>query len=194
VVALIVKDGPLAGRRFEIESRAVIGRKLGDIVLEDTEASRRHAEIRAGADGVVIEDLDSTNGTWVNGERIHESRRLAGGDSIRIGQTTFELEAPASDRTAVAAIPEVTGPPPTVSAERIAAVPAPPLAVPAPAPAAVAAPTAPPPSPFDPSVATTPRRRRGSRIASRIPAATLLTLAAIVGTAVALIAYFALRG
>ena len=75
----------------------VLGRDIGaGIVVDDANVSRRHAEIRVTPDGphlvARLKDLTSTNGTWVNGERI-TSVRLASDDRITIGQTTFTYHA-----------------------------------------------------------------------------------------------------
>jgi len=56
-------------------------------VLEDTGVSRRHAELRPGADGWVVSDLGSTNGVRVNGQDIHGARLLHPGDRIELGST-----------------------------------------------------------------------------------------------------------
>jgi len=56
-------------------------------VLEDTGVSRRHAELRPGADGWVVSDLGSTNGVRVNGQDIHEPQLLRPGDRIELGST-----------------------------------------------------------------------------------------------------------
>lgn len=62
------------------------------IIVDDVNASRRHSEIRVTVDGprlvATVKDLGSTNGTWVNGERI-TSRRLANGDRLTVGKTSF---------------------------------------------------------------------------------------------------------
>jgi pSer/pThr/pTyr-binding forkhead associated (FHA) protein len=92
----VVLDGPglKKGRTLEISAATVLGRDGGsDLALEDDEfASGRHARIDPRADGVWIEDLGSTNGTFVNGERI-TAERLSPGDVLRIGQTELRLEA-----------------------------------------------------------------------------------------------------
>ena len=59
----------LAGRRFEVDTRLLVGRVDADLTIEDELVSRRHAEIRAVAGALEIEDRGSLNGTWVNGER-----------------------------------------------------------------------------------------------------------------------------
>ena len=65
-----------------------------DVVLDDGNVSRRHAEIRPQGDGWVINDLHSTNGVLVEGHRVQGSERLRGGERIEIGtsQLRFELE------------------------------------------------------------------------------------------------------
>jgi pSer/pThr/pTyr-binding forkhead associated (FHA) protein len=59
---------------------------------KDDYASSHHARVEAGRDGVWIVDLDSTNGTWVNGERLAGRRKLHGGDVVRVGQTELRFE------------------------------------------------------------------------------------------------------
>jgi hypothetical protein len=60
-----------------------------DIVLSDTGVSRKHAEVRREGDEWVIVDLNSTNGTIVNGQTVRR-HRLAQGDRIEVGETTIE--------------------------------------------------------------------------------------------------------
>jgi pSer/pThr/pTyr-binding forkhead associated (FHA) protein len=74
---------------------AVIGRSRDcDIVLSDSNVSRRHAEVLPTETGWSIGDLGSTNGTAVNGKRIRGAVPLTGGDRIELGasQLRFELE------------------------------------------------------------------------------------------------------
>ena len=73
----------VAGDRF------LVGRGSDcELTLADGEASRRHALLRPQADGtVVLEDLGSTNGTFVNGRRISGPVTLRGGERVRIGDT-----------------------------------------------------------------------------------------------------------
>ncbi len=91
---LIVRDGPLRGRRFDVLSGEVsIGRESADVLIEDdSEVSRNHAVVRASDGGVEVEDLGSTNGTFVNERRISEPTRLSAGDILRVGQTRLDLE------------------------------------------------------------------------------------------------------
>jgi hypothetical protein len=71
-----------------------IGRSsMADVILDGDEyASTRHARVSARSDGVWVEDAGSTNGTFVNGTRLVEPRRLRPGDVIRIGETDFRFE------------------------------------------------------------------------------------------------------
>jgi len=88
----VVKTGPEAGRRVELDLEVAIGRQDGDLVVEDPEVSRRHAVLRRSGGSVVVEDLDSTNGTFVNGERIRSPITVGPGDQVRVGGTTLEIE------------------------------------------------------------------------------------------------------
>ena len=83
------------GTRIEIGRDLVAGRDAGlDIPLgADGYASGRHARFGRGQDGDVVEDLHSTNGTYVNGERLAGVRRLAAGDVVTIGQTQLSYRA-----------------------------------------------------------------------------------------------------
>ena len=63
------------------------------IPIDDSNVSRRHAEVRATPQGYVVVDLGSTNGTMVNGARITADRRLADGDIISFGSTHVRFEA-----------------------------------------------------------------------------------------------------
>ena len=91
--AVILADG----KRMPVgPGGAVIGRSREcDIVLQDSNVSRRHAEIRpAGGDGWTITDLGSTNGVRVNGRAIHAATPLQTGDEIAVGtvDVRFEVE------------------------------------------------------------------------------------------------------
>jgi predicted component of type VI protein secretion system len=92
---LVAGSGPLDGRRFELDGEIVLGREDATITLADEETSRRHAAIRVVQGAVVIEDLGSTNGTYVDGRRITTATTLSGGETIKMGQTIFHLEVEA---------------------------------------------------------------------------------------------------
>jgi pSer/pThr/pTyr-binding forkhead associated (FHA) protein len=70
----------------------VIGRGGAcDLVLASPAASRRHAEVVARASGWRVRDLGSTNGTFLNGERVEAERELHAGDAIQIGEQTIHF-------------------------------------------------------------------------------------------------------
>jgi FHA domain-containing protein len=104
--AVVVTSGPETGRRVELDLEVAIGRQDTDLVVEDPEVSRRHAVLRRSDGSVIVEDLDSTNGTFVNGERIRSPIAVGPGDQIRVGQTTLEIEPdPRADDTIVSTPP-----------------------------------------------------------------------------------------
>ncbi|HEX3803833.1 MAG TPA: DUF3662 and FHA domain-containing protein [Solirubrobacteraceae bacterium] len=84
------------GRRLVVGPRGVtLGRSREcDIVVEDANVSRRHAEVRPRGGAWVVSDLDSTNGTRLNGRPIHTAEVVRPGDEIELGASvlTFELE------------------------------------------------------------------------------------------------------
>jgi pSer/pThr/pTyr-binding forkhead associated (FHA) protein len=97
-----VEQGSVDQREFELDkAELVIGRRQGsDIVIHDTNVSRRHARLIRQPGGFAIEDAESANGTLVNDERIEGVRPLRHGDAIRIGDAVFVFEetAPLEER------------------------------------------------------------------------------------------------
>ena len=95
--------------------RSTIGKAAeNDIAVDDdATASHLHAVIERFAAGWCVTDLGSSNGTWVNGERIWASRRLRHGDEIRIGHTRLVFRDPL---TAAGAATEVEQAPPALTA------------------------------------------------------------------------------
>jgi pSer/pThr/pTyr-binding forkhead associated (FHA) protein len=86
---LVVSEGPDAGREWRLTEPLVIGRAgNADVVLADPTVSRHHASVSAQGDTAVVEDLESSNGTFVNGEQVAQPRRVAAGDVIGLGGTT----------------------------------------------------------------------------------------------------------
>ena len=72
----------------------VIGRLANcRIIISDTNTSRQHAQITRSGSGFAINDLGSTNGTFVNGERVLGDRRLADGDIVTVGAVSLRFEA-----------------------------------------------------------------------------------------------------
>ena len=81
------------GMIYDLDGDIVLGRgDRAEIRLEDPFASSRHARVYEQGDIVVIEDLDSTNGTYLNEELLQTPRPLHPGDRLRIGDSEFEFE------------------------------------------------------------------------------------------------------
>src|SRR4051794_29513197 len=162
----------MEGREQNLQAGATIGREGNDVNLMDPEVSRRHAAIRDQGGSLAIEDLGSTNGTFVNDQRISVVTVLNDGDTVRLGNTVWAIKSTApAGATSVgqaqpaAAAPQVTAaravpsdiqtpaPQPT-TAQQVPAAPA--------AAAAAAAPAAPvaqaPAQPAAPSAAPVGRR------------------------------------
>lgn len=90
-VVLTVESGPQANRSFTlIQPRTVIGRKGADIPLEDPEISRHHCVIEVRERNVNLKDLDSTNGTFFEGERAR-AVLLKDGAVFRIGSSVIRV-------------------------------------------------------------------------------------------------------
>ena len=83
------------GEDFELNSaQLTIGRgNQNDIAIATAEyASARHARFEPRQDGVWVQDLGSTNGTYLNGTRLERPRRLSRGDVVRVGETDLRFE------------------------------------------------------------------------------------------------------
>src|SRR5204862_381477 len=93
---LEIVEGPGAGRQVPLDRAVVLGRDAGaDVVLDDARVSRRHARITPSESDVVVEDLDSRNGTFVNREEIHSPVSARPGDDVLLGTTVLELRTDA---------------------------------------------------------------------------------------------------
>jgi pSer/pThr/pTyr-binding forkhead associated (FHA) protein len=90
-----IVEGPGAGRQLALDRSLLIGRAPdADLVLEDDQVSRHHARVSPGAGGTVtLEDLQSANGTFVNGNQLHAPVRLDVGDELLIGVTLLQVRA-----------------------------------------------------------------------------------------------------
>ena len=85
-------DGPV-GRAVVLSGDATIGRRSAcDVVLKDDSVSGQHARLRRRGGRWEIEDLRSTNGTFVNGERVDGAAPLRPGDVIAVGTSRWQLE------------------------------------------------------------------------------------------------------
>jgi ABC transport system ATP-binding/permease protein len=184
---LRVVSGPNAGLTVDVDEEVVIGREDTDLALDDEEMSRRHALVRRHANRLQVEDLGSTNGTFVDGTRIAEPTLLGGGAEIKVGTTVIVVEGvlPVSDSSSDIPVPR--------NATRVsAAIPGgapPPAAAPAASPAPAAAAPAPPTQavgefrPPEPS-----RRQPGLASRSWVPVA--LSFGTVIIVAIALVIYF----
>jgi pSer/pThr/pTyr-binding forkhead associated (FHA) protein len=90
-VALVVERaaGHQSGSRYDVTRGATLGRGDVEIVLEDPFASSQHARLEPQGGVTVIEDLGSTNGTYLNEELLRGPQPLHSGDRIRIGDSVF---------------------------------------------------------------------------------------------------------
>ena len=112
-VLLHVIKGPGTGAMHPITGPATIGRGTGaDIVIADEAVSRAHASVRVDGQTVVLEDLESSNGTMVNGEPIASACRLAPGDVVTIGGTDLEVRIDTAENPLTPTTPTVIHPAP----------------------------------------------------------------------------------
>ncbi len=82
---LIAQSGPLGGQRWLIKNQLVIGRDNScDVVVPDRQVSRQHARLLNNKAGVILEDMNSKNGTFRNNTRINTVVTLMEGDEVRI--------------------------------------------------------------------------------------------------------------
>lgn len=90
--SVAITEGTDAGKVFRIENpRVTIGRTGAEVPLDDSEVSREHAAIEVRNSVVLLKDLGSTNGTFVNGKRITEDYELQNQDEFVVGVTTLML-------------------------------------------------------------------------------------------------------
>ncbi len=146
---LTMRSGPTPGKVFPLEKEElVIGRDLSnEIVINDAGISRRHAHLVLQGTGFVLEDLGSTNGTTVSGQRLTAPYQLQSGDAFTLGESvTMVYEAVTYDPDATVISPRVVAAPavPVVPAEEIPAYVQP---VAPPPPVYFAPVTPPPPQP-----------------------------------------------
>ena len=186
-INLEVIEGPDAGKQIAVDRAIVIGRDAGsDLVLGDEEVSGQHARVTPSPDGsATVEDLESTNGTFVNQNELEGPARLDPGDQLLVGVSVLQLRTVDDLRARGSGVVQLppglaTAPrePTYVPAEvRTANLAPAPLAVSAPAPAGdVAHPT------VDKYLDVKVRRR-----------AQLAPLALFTLVAIALILYFSLK-
>ena len=80
------------GQTFEVGEEVTLGRAAGcGVRVEDSYTSSLHARLFRRNGSLWVEDLGSTNGTWVNAERIGSTSKLGKGDLLQVGGTVFEV-------------------------------------------------------------------------------------------------------
>jgi pSer/pThr/pTyr-binding forkhead associated (FHA) protein len=87
-----IEEAPIKGLERPAEPGITIGRGSGDVMLADPEVSREHASLRQVDSELAIEDLGSSNGTFVNEHRVEGITELSVGDRVRFGNTVWRLE------------------------------------------------------------------------------------------------------
>lgn len=98
-------SGPTFGRSFGVAGEMVFGRQADcDVCIPIGEISRRHARIKPVPDGVLVEDLDSANGTYINGKRVR-SGMLHPGEELGLDTVRFMLLVPGAETVPVAPVP-----------------------------------------------------------------------------------------
>ncbi len=195
---LRVVSGPAAGRTVDIEGEIVIGREDTDLAIDDDELSRRHAVVRPHANRIQVEDLGSTNGTFVDGNRIAEPTLLGGGAEIKIGMSVLVVEGvlPVGSSESGRELGDarnVTRVSPAIGANAATGSPqapaagasAPPSSAPITGPPAPQAQPTQPVTPFHPP---TQRRQKGLASRSWLPVA--LSFGTVIIVAIALVIYF----
>src|SRR3954451_18394885 len=108
----------MEGREQNLQAGATIGREGCEVNLMDPEVSRRHATIRDQGGSLAIEDLGSTNGTYVNGARISVVTARRDGDEVRLGNSVWSIR---SNAPAGAGAPSVGSVPPAAAAPQVTA-------------------------------------------------------------------------
>jgi len=112
---LVMRGGPTVGKSFSLEKNEIfIGRDLSnDIVINDGEISRRHTRLFLQGSNYVVEDLGSTNGTSVNGQRLMGPYILRPGEVVTLGEhvnMVFEAVQTDPDATVASSMPRAPAP------------------------------------------------------------------------------------
>lgn len=106
--SLSVQQGPMAGKIFPLKKPEItIGRVAGnDIIIPHPQVSRSHARLSWDGQNFILQDLGSTNGTFVNGVRITDPTPLQPGDVINLGELPLAYQAPPLSPAAIEALEE----------------------------------------------------------------------------------------
>jgi pSer/pThr/pTyr-binding forkhead associated (FHA) protein len=121
--SLVIHEGAGAGSEHPVDGELILGREHGtaDLVIPDPGVSRRHARVIPGDGTLVVEDLGSSNGTYVNGHRIDGPVVLGPTDEVQLGDTVIgvggsaatEVMPPGAPQTTAHPGPARTQPPPS---------------------------------------------------------------------------------
>ncbi len=99
-------SGPTFGKTFGVTGGLTLGRSAEcDIAIPSDEISRHHAKLQLVADGVMVEDMGSANGTFVNNQRVHGATLMRHGDELRLDTVRFMLMSPAAEAASAAQRP-----------------------------------------------------------------------------------------
>jgi hypothetical protein len=178
---LFVEEKPMSGRECLVSPGTTVGREGCDHVLADPEVSRAHATFRQVDAQLGLEDLGSTNGTFVNEQRLGGIQVLAIGDRVRFGNTIWRLERASNPVPAGATVSAPASAPhgdPTPAADRV------------PTGLRQAIPTEPVPGAVPTFEAARPPRRILGGSAARRFEATVASYVVIIATAAGVIAFF----
>ena len=112
---LVMRAGPTPGKVYELEQDSLtIGRDISNhIVINDPEISRKHSQLKLQSGGYIIEDMGSTNGTFVNDQRLMGPHLLKHGETVTLGDNVvlaFEQSQFDPDATIVSAASTQIGP------------------------------------------------------------------------------------
>jgi pilus assembly protein CpaF len=112
--AVVITDEGGVRRKLDFSKpELTVGRVQGnDIVLSKRNVSKQHARLTLKGEQAVVVDLNSTNGTWVNGRKISSPQSLKRGDKIYIADFIITLEQPSADSERASSAPRVSEPPP----------------------------------------------------------------------------------
>lgn len=159
----VIRSGPNTGTIYPLDaSEIIIGRDASNVIaINDAEVSRKHAKLNLQNSGYVIQDLGSTNGTFINGQRITGSQELKPGDTVTLGENIVLVFEAAFDPNAT-----------MVSSSQVPKTVAP-VRKPAPAPAPTPAPASPPSTApvevFPGQVPTSPTPKSAARTKKKFP-------------------------
>jgi pSer/pThr/pTyr-binding forkhead associated (FHA) protein len=106
-------SGPTFGKTYAVVGAITVGRSSEcDVCIPTDEISRHHAKLQVVPDGVMVEDLGSANGTFVNDQRVHGSVLMKAGDELRLDTVRFMLVSPTMEAQPPAATSKAPEPAP----------------------------------------------------------------------------------